>query len=485
MSKALRINHNTDIIINQGGFKMKRNVFLSLLVLAAVFLLIGCASDQSGGGGLIIPEDPSVVKDGSELAPYSKVRFAWLDDQGQPLLCDLTIERNGEVVEAHQNVKELETSFTEEGHYTARITSVNARSSRAIHFTVAELYSQLYNSDKGRYYIEDVSEDMKRGVEDADQQPRTFFVKMDERTVDNEHPEKTNVEVFLIPEDTNGDGIIDKWDETEDMKEALPVVGGLTETASGLAVFNRVLYTEDEIVVLDLEIVNGYNPYDNGQIFKPENPIPIANTGFKLNTEYARLTLNRENPNEEHFRNIMLAERYDSDEKPVFSLELEDDPEKENGLLAKIKAPDVAKFAELYKTQYMQLAVTFPSGLKLSAVEFPDFFDQSGEISSHQVIELPSAGQKVAMLFKGIAGSDNGTGQPSETFAVLHLEIEAESGSGKIGLIFENPMNDESSSIAASILGPLFKDVDNRNVDGFIIDYESGYSFSWANGGVQ
>ena len=461
---------------------MKRKVFLSLLVLAAVFLLIGCATDDSSGETFIIPDDPAVVSDGGEIAPYSVVRFAWKDGKGNSLLCDLTIEKEGDIIQEHRSVREVETSFEEEGHYTARITPVNARGTKTIQFTVAEFYSQLYNSDKGRYYIEDVSEDIIKGLYDG--QARTFFTKMAERTVDNENPEKTNVEVYLIP-NINDDGIITSWDETEEEAEAVPYVGGLTDTASGLAVFNRVLYTEDEIMVIDLEIVQGDNSYDNGLIFKPATPILIADVGFELNTEYARLTYNMENKNKQHFRNIMLAERYDSDEKPVFSLELEDDPEKENGILAKIKAPNVAKFAELYKTQYMQLAVTFPSGLALSSVEFPEFFDQSGEISSHKVIELPSAGQKVAMLFKGIAGSEEALAQTSETLAVLHLEIEAESGSGKIGLMFENPEEEGGSSTASSVLGPLFKDTENRNVDGFIIDYESGYSFSWANGGVQ
>lgn len=460
---------------------MKKNKHTLWLIPIILVLLIGCSTTDSTQLTLVIPDDPAVIQDGSEIPPDAMMRLTWNDSEGRPLLCDVVIKKEGKIIREYKDVKQVETSFSEEGHYVATVRPVHSRGSKTIRFTVAEFFNQLYNSDKGLYYIEDASEDFKNGIGLSGDQAVTIFTKMAKKTVENDHPEQTNVEVYLIPKDFNDDGIIDAWVETEKEAEAVPYIGGLKQTASGKAVFNRILYTEDEILVLDLELIEGE---DAGQVVQLDQPIMIASAGFELNTEYARLTLNRESQHDYQFRHIMLAERYDSDEKPVFSIELEEVPDNLNKMLVKINAPNVASFAELYKTQYMQIALTFPSGLALTQVEFPNFIEDSGEVSGHQVMENPSAGQSVAMLFKGITGEQDETRQVSDTFAILHLEMVAEQGSGKIGLTY--PSTDElTGSQNAAIMGPLFKDSNNRNVDGFIIDYQGAYSYSWIKRGEQ
>ncbi len=461
--------------------KSKQTLWLIPIISIIVVLLIGCSTTDSKQATLIIPDDPAIIQDGDEIPPNAMIRLAWNDSEGLPLLCDVVIKKGDEIIQEYQGVKEIETNFSDEGHYSATITPIHSRKSKTIQFTVAEFYNQLYNSDKGLYYIEEASEDFKNGLGVSGDQAVTFFTKMTKKTVENEHPEETNVEVYLIPIDQNDDGIIDAWGETEEQAEAVPYIGGLKQTPSGKAVFNRLLYTEDEILVLDLELIEGEQA---GQIIQPDHPITLASVGFDLNTEYARMTINKEKPKEYHFRHIMLAERYNSDEKPVFSIELEEVPDDLNKMRVKINAPNVAEYAELYKTQYMQLAVTFPSGLALNNVEFPNFFEDHGEVSGHQVMEIPSADQSVAMLFKGITGDQAESGQVSDTFAILHLEMIAEQGSGKIGLTYSSE-EELAASKNAGIIGPLFKDTNNRNVDGFIVDYESAYTFSWIKRGEQ
>src|SRR6056297_2706811 len=140
---------------------MKKLAWLTLMIACVAFVFVSCAGGGAGGVEIVINQnDPTVVKDGSTLAPNTIVKFAWTDPNGNPVTCDFILERDGVTVEELEEVTEFETVIKEEGHYKAYIIPVVASGSRGIKtmsFTVNRMYEELYNSNHGLFYNDDLS----------------------------------------------------------------------------------------------------------------------------------------------------------------------------------------------------------------------------------------------------------------------------------------------------------------------------------------
>ena len=156
---------------------------------------------------------------------------------------------------------------------------------------------------------------------------------------------------------------------------------------------------------------------------------------------------------------IKISERYDSNSVPEFSL-LED---KMGGAITiDVSAPNVAKFANLYDTKYMQLALTYPASLTLASVEFDNFVKGKKEICSHMVLDYGR--QKVVVLYRGLLNGLDEQTTVSDLFARLVFETPEQNGTGQIGLTY-----DETGEL---MYGPLFRNHKNENIDGFVINYD-------------
>jgi len=166
---------------------MKKLALLTLMIACVAFVFVSCAGGGAGGVDIVINEnDPTVVKDGSTLAPNTMVKFAWTDPNGNPVTCDVILEKDGVKVEEFEGVTEVLTGIREEGHYKAYIIPVNASGSRAakiIRFTVNKMYEELYKEDSGRYQWVDVSEACYNAYLE-EENAKIYFYKLEGKVVE-------------------------------------------------------------------------------------------------------------------------------------------------------------------------------------------------------------------------------------------------------------------------------------------------------------
>ena len=166
---------------------------------------------------------------------------------------------------------------------------------------------------------------------------------------------------------------------------------------------------------------------------------------------------------------LELRERYDSDTKPEFSLSENKitSESRENNLSVNVEAANIARFATLYDTKYLQIAIAFPLSLTLESIEFGNFVDGKKEFTHYHILELND--KKVVILYRGLVKGQDESEEITDNFAVLHFSAQG-NGQGVVSLTQGSGYDFE--------YGPLFKDVDNKNVDGFIINY-SDLELEW------
>jgi hypothetical protein len=445
---------------------MKKVVFLAVLVLCAAFVFVSCADTRPVGPDIVIDaDDPSVVKDGSVLAPNSVAKFVWKDEDGNPVACNYVLERDGVVVKKMNNVTEVSLELKEEGNYTAIFTSLGARGVKVIRFTVNRLYEELYNSSNGLMFVENVYDYFKEAYETSDVTTiDTFYYRLGQKVINNTNDETVNERIRLSFVDTNDDGVFDAFEEVESGAVPIPYDAYFL-TPYGTAIYNEVVYTEDSIELLTFKIVGGqmdgftftssYNQYLPAEM---QLPMTLAEVGLNINVPYTRFM---DGPQGYDYGTLIkLCERYDSDTKPEFTL-----IERTNGsearaanIVVDVNAANVADFAELYDTKYMQVSVTYPASLTLDSVDFGNFFDGVNEFTSHKVLEE----KNTVILYRGLVDGNDEISPVTDNFATLNF-VPTGTGTATIAL-----SNDEDYTLA---YGVLFKDSDNKNVDGFVVDY--------------
>src|SRR6056297_1403340 len=166
---------------------MKKLIFILLLIAGLAIVLVSCSNGNNGYKIILNQNDPTVIKDGSTLAPNSVVKFAWTDLAGNSVLCDFILERDGMVVEQLDDVREVITSVSEEGHYMASIMPSGSRDVKSVTFIVNKLYEELYNSSHGLYFKDDVSDLFKQFNDKGQEKAGIIFFRLG-----NEKIEGTN-----------------------------------------------------------------------------------------------------------------------------------------------------------------------------------------------------------------------------------------------------------------------------------------------------
>jgi len=449
---------------------MKKLALLTLMIACVAFVFVSCAGGGAGGVDIVINEnDPTVVKDGSTLAPNTMVKFAWTDPNGNPVTCDVILEKDGVKVEEFEGVTEVLTGIREEGHYKAYIIPVNASGSRAakiIRFTVNKMYEELYKEDSGRYQWVDVSEACYNAYLE-EENAKIYFYKLEGKVVENINPENTNEMVYLTFVDSNSDGILDGLQEWTPGETRVPLTLPVFPTPWGLAVVKDIQYSDGAIKVITLIVAEGE---DLGLLLSFNSPYVLAEVGLELNTLYSTLIMSdtyNSYPYLSYFEdNLYLSERYDSDTMPEFSLIEETNASESRGasITVNVTAPNVADFATLYNTEYMQIAVSYPASLTLDTVDFDNFVEGSKEFTSYKIIDDIWSDDKIVLLYRGLVPGADELSAVSDFFATLNFEAPDSAGNGEIGLAI-----DWDYTFA---YGPMFRDNENKHVDGFIMDYE-------------
>jgi len=439
---------------------MMKKVFLCCQVILALFIFIGCMSETKNPEIVIDPDDPTIVHDKDSFQPGSVLRFSWKDREGNVLRCRFTLEKNGELIRSEKGITELELRIEEEGAYTAEIVHEGSRASKNISFKVNRLYGELYQSDNGLFFKDSISDFLEETYHNTSKRAVWIkFSRLEQSTVTNETPEIINNMVPLSLVDTDGNGIPDQFIKTSDRQEPLKIPVAIS-TQYGTAVYSQILYAEDAIQATRFKVVEGEAA---GHEIRFPKPRILAETGLKLNIPYTRTIFEEPDDDKEDMdsRMIELRERYDSNTKPLFKLikNPQEAGQRLADLAVDISASNVAAFGSYYDTQYMQIALELPKNLMVKAVEFGNFFEKKQEMAYYRVIE--NEDKKILLLFRGITGGESETGDVTERFATVFFNGISARGSGEVNFSFDATTYSHR---------PLFRDSENRYVDGFVFD---------------
>lgn len=443
-----------------------KKVLLFSGLFALIFLFISCGVIPVDIGIQIDLSDPIALKDGSVVAPNSVVKLAWNAADGKKVEANVEVFLNNVKVKEFLNVTEAVFTVTEEGNYVAQIAAVGARANSArIAFSVNRLWEELYFSSNGLVQPDDIATIISQWVIDG-KTPAIAYYRLGQNTVgDTDEVENARERIVLV--DDNEDGVYDRWEVVSAFAQQwvdLPIIN----TAYGTAVPNRIAYEEKEIRILNGLLIDGvYAGYTVN--FNP-NGILFASVGLDLNRPYTRGILSKENQaggDWSYGKILKLRERYDSDTKPEFKFELPEEIDVRDGssFVVDINAENVASFGNIYNTRYMQLAIEFSKNLAVDSVEFGNFMANLKDVCSYKVFEEED--NNVLMIYRGFLDGTDEAEAVSDIFASITFEIvEVEEG------YVAFPYNHYNEVYGIEYI-PLFKDTENKNVDGFVLDYEN------------
>jgi len=440
---------------------MKKLALLTLMIACVAFVFVSCAGGAGGVEIVINENDPTVVKDGSTLAPNSVVKFAWTDPNGNPVTCNFILTRDGDTVKELEGVTEVVTGAEEEGHYKAYIIPVATSGSRGIKtisFTVNKMYEELYNSNHGLYFKEDVSALFAAFNAQGQETAEIAFYRLNQEVIEGTD-EVINTRERLNLVDSNDDGILDSWEVVSSAEQDWYVFPtGEYAGDYGTQKIIYFLYGKDTIQFRS-DILDG--PYAGYYVM-----YTFAKAGLEINRPYTRY-IDGGAAGTDYGKILKISERYDSDTIPEFSLleETNDVSEDRAALTINVNAPNVSYFASLYSTQYMQVAASYPASLTLASVDFGNFVAGSKEVCAYKVLEYET--ENVVLLYRGLVPGEDEEGGLTESFAKLNFETPEETGDGEVFLTFSV---DDANRDA---YGPLFRNDKNENLDGFVINYDS------------
>ncbi len=162
---------------------------------------------------------------------------------------------------------------------------------------------------------------------------------------------------------------------------------------------------------------------------------------------------------------IKLHALYNSDEVPMFSLDVAlGNPARDVTFTAVVAAENVAQFGQIYNTRYMQLPVFFSNNLSFEGISFGNFMPGLSDVSSYRVFYDADLDCNVLMIYRAFLDGADEAVATTPFFAAIDFEVLDE----EEGFVELNYVDGYGVDIT-----PLFKDNQNRNVDGFVIDYDT------------
>jgi len=391
------------------------------------------------------------------VAPKSVIVVSLRDDKGNLVPSSLEVVKDGTTFLEKADAESHVFAVEDEGVYEIVLKPVDSSLELELKFKVLNFEREIYE-DGGTYYIDEIPTSLTDAATDI----MIRFYKYASETLESSlgKDERIDKRVRLKLVDTDEDGIYDKWEEVETSDEQ-----GWVQLPYSLNMLNTewhiqaLIYSEDKIVVRYYGVsgdYEGYNLYST-----------LAVVGFDLNVPYARY-METYDGDSYIYGMFELHERYDSSTKPEFRLDssvTEVNPGDE--VVVRVKAPNVAKFAELYDVRYMQLTIKFSEKLALKDVQFHNFMKYLKDMCAYKE---SSVGTSVA-LYRGFVMGEDETEEPTDTFATLVFDVSEEATTGDlltVSIVYEPWWT--TYGLYPDVPNPVFRNVENACVDGFVVD---------------
>lgn len=450
---------------------MRKALLVSTILLLLSLLFVSCATKGIDYGLVLDNSSPFSIREGGTYGPNSVLELAWKGLEGREIIADVSVMLNNVKIKEFFGVTKLTFTVEEEGSYVAIITAKGARgNTKAVNFSVnrlwAESLSSFNGSSDGLFYFDTCSSLLRSWVLNG-HSPFIAFYGLEQNVIANVVPETENVRTRLTLVDTDDDGVYDAWQEVAtyaQQKIPLPV---REDPTYGLLVPHQLIYTTDRIEIWQWLILTGQYA---GYLLNTAQPTLFASVGFELNWPYTRrLDTYEEESNYAYGQIIKLHALYDSDKVPMFSLDVAlGNPARDIAFTAVITAENVARFGQIYNTRYMQIPVFFSTNIAFRGITFDNFMPGLSDISSYRVIYdvINDEGEdcNILMIYRGFL---EGADEPVATTPVF-ASIDFETLDDEPGFIALDYIDEYGADVM-----PVFKDNQNKNVDGFVIDYDT------------
>jgi len=446
---------------------MKKALLVSTVLLLLSLLFVSCTVKGIDYGLVIDNSSPYSIREGGAYAPHSVLELAWKGLDGRSILANVALMLNNVKVEEFFGVTELAFPVEEEGNYVAIITAMDARgNTKAVNFSVnrlwAESLSSVNGSSDGLFYTDTFGPTVGAWVL-AGHNPFIAFYGLGQNVVNNVVPETENVRTRFTLVDNDDDDVYDAWEEVATYAQQPVPIPTLTHPTYGVCVPQQFVYTPSSIEIWSWRILTGQYA---GYTLSGSGPSLFASVGLELNWPYTRrLDTYEAEANYAYGQIIKLHALYNSDEVPMFSLDVAlGNPARDVTFTAVVAAENVAQFGQIYNTRYMQLPVFFSNNLSFEGISFGNFMPGLSDVSSYRVFYDADLDCNVLMIYRAFLDGADEAVATTPFFAAIDFEVLDE----EEGFVELNYVDGYGVDIT-----PLFKDNQNRNVDGFVIDYDT------------
>lgn len=428
---------------------MSRFFKFTLIIAAIVVITAGCVSVQHEYDLV------SNIKDGESLPPKSIVEVKLQDAlTGEYVESALKVVKDDETVLEDTGVEHVFVA-DEEGFYTVSVSSVDGKSTKTLTFKVSALEREVYLDGGTIYYDYNIP-----AMSESDDLLYMRFCMYEEEPVSEESDEVYSERKRLNLLDTDGDGVYDQWEvlpAASSTEQQWCAVDYAFEAYDTTWTLYFIEYREDQIMLWYLGITGPYKGYLMNSEF--------AEVGFELNRRYSRYLWNYSS-DEYTYQQFILHERYNSDTKPEFYLEASTNTiALGDEVKVYVRADNVADFAKLYDVRYAQITVKHSDNLELSDVSFGNFMEGLKDVGNY------NSNETSVVLYRAFLNGEDETADPTTTFAVLTFRVtEDATEDASVELVYEGWW--DTYGDYPDLPNPIFKDSNNSNVDGFVLNHE-------------
>lgn len=446
---------------------MKKALLVSTVLLLLSLLFVSCTMKGIDYGLVIDNSSPYSIREGGTYAPHSVLELAWKGLDDRAILANVALMLNNVKIEEFFGVTELKFPVEEEGNYVAIITAMDARgNTKQVNFSVnrlwAESLSAFNGSSDGLFFTDTFGPTVGAWVL-AGHNPFIAFYGLAQNVIDNVVPETENVRTRYTLVDNDLDEVYDAWVEVATYAEQPVPIPTMDLPTYGVCVPQQFVYTPNSIEIWSWRVLAGQYA---GYTLSGSAPFLFASVGLELNWPYTRrLDTYEGEANYTYGQIIKLHALYDTDEVPMFSLDVAvGNPSRDVTFTAVVNAEHVAQFGQIYNTRYMQIPVFFSANLSFEGISFGNFMPGLSDVSSYRVFYDDDLECNVLMLYRAFLDGADEAIAATPFFAAIDFEVLDE----EAGFVELNYVDGYGADIT-----PLFKDDKNKNVDGFVIDYDT------------